>query len=211
MNGNGGLLLVIVEDEEIVPFRDVIHSESEGYSVLYLGEDLAEQRIVSCHCFGLYRGHPEVAPVELIDLDNCLVGAAAKSGALKIPVCEVPIDAVGNSRALDLRGNQGTIQATDGVADDLRTVGAGSLLHIVKLHDFTLGETGAEVLNHSDFGSQEDGVDVAVGLGYHKGGNFQGLAVSGDDVGVVHDAYYLALNKSCWYFGTHFNSKDSTL
>ena len=132
-------------------------------------------------------GPPEAAPlVELIDFDNRFVGAATKSGALKVPVGEVPKDTVGNSRALDLRSNQGTIQATDGVADDLRAVGAGSLLHIVKLHDFTLGETGAEVLNHSDFGPQENGVDVPVGLGDHKGGNFQGLAVGGDDVGVVH-------------------------
>ena len=62
MNGDDGLLLVIVEDEEIVPFCNVIRSESEGYSVLNLGEDLAEQGIVSCHCFAFYGGHPEAAP-----------------------------------------------------------------------------------------------------------------------------------------------------
>ena len=187
MDGDDGLLLAIVKDEEVIPFCYVILGESEGNPVLDFGENLAEQRIVSCHCFVFCGGHPEAAPwFDLIDLDNRLERAAAKSGALEVPVCEVPIDAVRNSRALDLRGNQGTIQATDCVANDLRAVGAGSLLHIVKLYDFTLGETGTEVLNHCDFSPQEDRVDVAVGLGHHKGSDLDVGVVGGDDVGVGH-------------------------
>ena len=121
-----------------------------------------------------------------IDLDNRFVREATELIAFQVPVGLVAVDGVGNSVAGNPGSDNGSIQATDGVADDLRAVGAGSLLHIVKLHDFTLGETGAEVLNHSDFSAQEDGVDVAVGLGDHKGSDFQGLAVGGDDVGVVH-------------------------
>ena len=121
-----------------------------------------------------------------IDLDNRFVGEAAELIAFQVPVGLVAVNGVGGPVAGNPGSDNGPVQATEGVADDLRSVGAGPLLHIVKLHDFTLGETGAEVLNHSDFGPQENGVDVAVGLGDHKGGNFQGLAVGGDDVGVVH-------------------------
>ena len=124
--------------------------------------------------------------MNLIDLDYRFCRKATECVALKVPVGDIPKGAIGASRSLDLRGNQGTIEATDGVANDLHSVGAGSLFHIVKLHDFTLGETGAEVLNHSDFGPQEDWVDVAVGLGDHKGSDFHRLVAGGDDVGVVH-------------------------
>ncbi len=73
------------------------------------------------------------------------------------------------------------------MANDFRTIGAGTLLHVVELDDLTLGETSAKVLNHGDFHPQGDGVDGPAGLSDHEGGDFQTLGIGSDDVCVIHN------------------------
>ena len=102
-----------------------------------------------------------------------------------------------NARALNARFNQGSVEATDCVADDLNSIGTRSLLHEVKLHDFALRKPLFQFGNHSDFCTEEDGVDSSVGFSDHKGGSFKVRVVGGNDIGVgVHSGMVLRVKHS---------------
>ena len=42
VDGDGGLVIVVVEDEEIIPFCYIVLVEGNGGPILNLAEDLAE-------------------------------------------------------------------------------------------------------------------------------------------------------------------------
>ena len=99
----------------------------------------------------------------------------------------VPIDGIIDPVPLDSRSDDGSVEASDRMANDFRTTGAGTLLHVIELDDLTFGETSAKVLDHGDFHPQGNGVDASAGLSDHKGGDFQTLGIGSDDVCVVHN------------------------
>ena len=114
----------------------------------------------------------------LVNFDKRFNREASELILLQIKYSDVAIDTIGNACALDFRFDKAPIQAAHHVAKF-----ACALFDEIYLNDFTLGKPLLEFGNHGEFGSKENGIDVAIGFGKHERSTFHIDIVQGNDVG----------------------------
>ena len=113
-----------------------------------------------------------------VNLDNRFVRAAPEGIFLQVENRQVPVDAIVNTRSLDFGFDDASVKAAHHVAKF-----PCALFDEIEFNDFTLGQPPLEFANHSEFSTEEERVDIAVGFGNHVGGTLHIGGVHGDDVG----------------------------
>ena len=97
---------------------------------------------------------------------------------LQIKHGAVSVNAVVDTRSLDMGADDASMKAAYHVANCAR-----ALFDEIKFNDFALRQSPLEFANHSEFSTQEERVDIAIGFGNHVGGTLHIGGVHSDDVG----------------------------